>query len=261
MENVPYGGDARQRLDVYPLHGQRTAAPVIIFLYGGRWQHGSKREYRILGQALTQRGFVAVIPDYRLYPEVRFPGWVDDAADAVRWVSRNIWKYGGNPSHIFVVGHSAGAHTAVLLALDQHYLRDAGLSPAAVQGFVSLAGPVATVWTAPDIQALMGPRERWPATYPMEQADRLRSPLLLLHGLRDRTVAADNSIRLARRIRQRGGCVRVVTYAGLGHVGIVLALALPQFNIAPVLEDLVKFLWRPLAACQGSGRAPVPLRR
>lgn len=192
---------------------------------------------------------MAVIPDYRLYPAVRFPAWVDDAAGAVRWVSQNIQSFGGNPSQIFVVGHSAGAHTAVLLALNPHYLADAGLSPTRVRGFIGLAGPVATVWTEPDVQALMGPREGWPATYPLEQVGRSISPLLLLHGVKDRTVAVGNSVRLAARIRERGGCARVITYQGLDHIGIVLALALPQLDIAPVLEDVVRFVRQPLAAC------------
>jgi acetyl esterase/lipase len=255
VENIPYGKAARQRLDVYPLHRNGQPAPVVIFLYGGRWQRGSRRQYRPLGYALNRRGFVAVIPDYRLYPEVRFPGWVEDAASAVRWVSRNIREYGGDPSRIFVVGHSAGAHTAVLLALDRHYLGDAGLAPAAVEAFVSLAGPVATTWTDPDVQALMGPRERWPATYPMKQVDRPTSPLLLMHGGRDRTVAVENSIRLAARIRQHGGCAQIITYRGLGHVGLILALALPRLDIAPVLDDVVQFLHRPLRACGGTGPA------
>lgn len=249
VQDVSYGSDVRQRLDVYRPRRGRRAAAVIVFLYGGRWQDGSKREYRLLGDAATRRGLLAVVPDYRLYPQVNFPGWVEDAARAVRWVSDNIKQFGGDPSQIFVVGHSSGGHTAALLALDERYLRDAGVSPTAVRGFVSLAGPVATQWTDADVQMLMGPREQWASTYPLKQVGRPMSPILLLHGMQDRTVAVGNSTRLAARIRERGGCARAMTYRSLGHVGIVLALALPQLDIAPVLEDVVRFIRQPLAAC------------
>jgi len=244
VSDISYGGKARQHLDVYRPRGRRTPAPVIVFLYGGRWQAGTKRDYRILGDALTRRGLVVVVPDYRRYPEVRFPVWVEDAAGAVRWVRDSIGTMGGDPARIFVMGHSSGAHTATLLALDRHYLEDAGIPPSTIRGFISLAGPVATTWTDPDVQDLMGPRKLWARTYPIEQVDESAPPLLLLHGGRDRLVSSANSLRLAARIRARGGCAPVMVYRSLGHIGIVLALALPRFGIAPVLDDVMAFVHR-----------------
>jgi acetyl esterase/lipase len=165
-EGVAYGPEARQRLDVYRPKAVRAPAPVVVFLYGGRWNTGTRGDYRLLGDALTRRGWVAVVPDYRLAPAARFPAWVEDGARAVRWARDNAARIGGDSARIFVVGHSAGGHSAALLALDEHFLRDAGVPAGAVRGFVSLAGPVDTTWTDPDVQALMGPREGWPATYP-----------------------------------------------------------------------------------------------
>jgi acetyl esterase/lipase len=228
---------------------EQPAAPVVVFLYGGRWQHGSKRDYRLLGTALARSGVVAVVPDYRLYPEVRFPGWVEDAAQAIRWVHDSIGRFGGDPSQLFVVGHSSGAHSAALLALNEQYLRDAGVPAASVRGFVSLAGPVATRWTDPDVQRLMGPPSHWPATYPIDHVDGIEPPLLLLHGSLDEVVAPANSVRLAHRIRERGGCARLRIYRGLGHVAIVLAFSLPQFAIAPVLDEVIRFIRRPAGTC------------
>jgi acetyl esterase/lipase len=140
------------------------------------------------------------------------------------------------------MGHSAGAHTATLLALDGHYFKDAGVPPSVVKGFVSLAGPVATTWTDPDVQELMGPRKGWPMTYPMEQVEGSAPPLLLLHGARDRVVSSANSLRLGARIRARAGCAPVILYRGLDHIAIILALALPRFGIAPVLDDVMAFV-------------------
>jgi len=248
--DLAYGSDPRQRLDVYQPIAPQTAAPVVIFLYGGRWQGGSKDQYHLLGEAFTRRGVVAMVPDYRLYPQVRFPGWVDDAARVVRWARDNVSRYGGDSTRIVVVGHSAGAHTAALLAVDKEYLRRAGVPPGVVRGFVSLAGPVATVWTDADVQALMGPPEGWPMTYPMAQVDGKAPPLLLLHGERDKTVDPANSVRLAARIWNHGGCARVVLYKGLDHVGIVIALAVPGLQIAPVMHEVMKFVRDPAADCR-----------
>lgn len=240
-----YGPEARQRLDVYRPRAVRQGAPVVVFLYGGRWQSGSKDEYRLLGDALTRRGMVAVIPEYRLYPAVRFPGWVQDAARAVRWARDNAARYGGDPDHLIVVGHSAGAHTAALLALDERWLREAGVPAGAVRGFAALAGPVDTVWTDADVQALMGPPAGWPGTYPATHISGTEPPLLLLHGADDGTVSPGNSPRLAARVRERGGCARAIVYRGVGHVGIMVAAMVPRVATAPVLADLEEFVRDP----------------
>lgn len=249
---LEYGEGARRRLDVYRPRGDRPPRPVVVFLYGGRWQGGSRGDYRLLGDALTRHGLVVVVPDYRLHPEALFPAWVEDGAAAVRWTRENIHRFGGDPERIFVVGHSAGGHTAALLALDEGHLAAAGVPAGAVRGFVSLAGPVDTVWTDRDVQALMGPREGWPATYPKSHIDGTEPPLLLLHGDDDDTVSPLSSLRLAERIRRRGGCARAVVYPGVGHVEIVVALAVPRLGIAPVLDDVVRFVREP----DRCGRAP-----
>ena len=259
---LAYGDDARQRLDVYSARWKRTPAPVVVFLYGGRWKYGARRDYVLLGNALARRGWVVVVPDYRVYPAARFPAWVEDGARAVRWAHDNVARFYGDPTRLVVVGHSAGAHTAALLALDERYLRDAGLPARAVRGFASLAGPVDTTWTAPDVQRLMGPREGWPATYPYNFVDGTEQPLFLLHGASDGVVGVGNSARLAERIRARGGCVRLRVYRGTGHVGIVLALALPALGPAPVMRELQAFVVDPPGhACPGPsapGSTPTP---
>jgi acetyl esterase/lipase len=257
--NVTYAPGDRHRLDLYRPRAARRPAPVVIFLYGGRWQHGSKDEYRLVGDALTRQGLVAVIPDYRLYPQVTFPAWVEDGAAVVRWVRDSISGYGGDPRRIFLAGHSAGAHTAVLLALDQRYLREAGVPAGTLRGVVSLAGPVATEWTDPDVQALMGPAGDWPRTYPLTYADSSGTPLLLLHGAMDKVVTPENSTRLAARIREHGGRARTVIYRGLDHVGIAVALAVPRLAIAPVVEDILRFVTDG-SRCPDQTASPSPAR-
>ena len=244
--DVSYGDEPRQRLDVYRERRTKHDAPVVVFLYAGRWKYGSKRDFLLIGNAFARRGWVVVIPDYRLFPAVRFPAWIEDAANAVRWSRDNAGRFGGDTARIFVIGHSAGAHSAALLALDEHYLRDAGLPARSVRGFVSMAGPVDTTWTAPDVQEIMGPRDGWPATYPYNFINDSTPPLLLLHGDSDAVVTAANSVRLAERIRAHGGCVRLGIYKGIGHIEIALALAFPSLGLAPAMEDVAAFVRDPI---------------
>ena len=139
--DLAYGDDPRQRLDVYVPDGLAGPAPVALFFYGGRWQAGDKDQFQFVGQALASRGFVTVIPDYRRHPEVGFPRFVEDGAAAIAWVRDHGAELGGDPEAIHLLGHSAGAHIAALLALDHDYLAAAGVAPDAIRSFVGLAGP------------------------------------------------------------------------------------------------------------------------
>ena len=248
IQDLAYGAAARQQLDVYASRRAGGAAPVVVFLYGGRWKYGSKDDYLLIGNAFVRRGWVTVVPDYRLYPDVLFPAWVEDGATAVRWTVDNIERFGGDPRRIIVVGHSAGGHTAALLGLQEDYLRDAGVPPETVKGFVSIAGPVDTSWTAPDVQRLMGPREGWPRTYPATHVDGDAPPMYFMHGTSDDVVFAASSERLAERIHRSGGCARAKLYRGLGHIDIAVALGIPGLRVQPVLDDLARFVRNPEAA-------------
>lgn len=250
--DLPYGEGERRTLDVYQASRARGTAPVVVFLYGGRWKYGSKDDYLLVANAFVRRGWVTVVPDYRLHPAVLFPAWVEDGAAAVRWTADNIHRFGGDARNIIVVGHSAGAHTAALLALDERYLRNAGVPPGVVRGFVSVAGPVDTNWTAPDVQRLMGPRDGWPETYPATHVDGRNPPLLLMHGGSDDVALPVSSTRLAATIQQRGGCASARIYSNLGHIDIAVALGLPALRAEPVLDDLEQFIEDPAGfACVG----------
>jgi len=257
--DIAYDSGARHTLDVYqPLDAGTARVPVVMFLYGGRWQDGDKHEYRLAGDAITRRGYVAVIPDYRLAPAVKFPAWINDAAHALRWVRDSIGNYGGDTAQIFVVGHSAGAHTAAVLALDDRYLLQAGVQPEAIRGFVSMAGPVDTVWTDPDVQTLMGPRESWPGTYPAQLVSSTHhQPLLLLHGGKDETVRPINSTRLAARIAQFGGSACSKVYPNLTHTSIVVAFMVPRLRQAPVMDDVDAFVRNPTSNRCGADKTVV----
>jgi len=248
--DVPYGAHPRQDLDVYRPRGDNKSATargagVVVFFYGGYWNSGSKADYRFVAEALTSRGFVAVLPDYRVYPDVKFPTFVEDAALAVRWAHDNSSRIGGDSQRLYLMGHSAGAHIAALLTLDEHYLEDVGLSTDVIRATAALSGPYDFV-PGPETRAIFGMSrgDKIPPAEinPIHFADDGGSPpMLLIHGKRDDIVEPANAFHLARRIRAAGGMVRTITYDRRGHAGVALALARPFRWLAPALRDVAGF--------------------
>lgn len=242
-DGIAYGAEPRQRLDVYtPVDGIRPA-PVVVFLYGGSWKRGDRANYRFIAEALTSRGLVTVIPDYRVYPDVRFPSFVEDSAAAVGWVREHVDAFGGDPDRIFLMGHSAGAHIAALLTLDERYFAETNVPASAVRGMIGLAGPYA--FDPLQYRSTRPVFKDWPnpeTTRPITFVDGQQLAFLLMHGEDDTTVYPANSHALASRIHAAGGSARTVEYADLGHIGIVLALAKPFRGRAPVLDDAAEFI-------------------
>jgi acetyl esterase/lipase len=244
----PYGvrrGNPRQVLDVYvPNEGAaRAHHPVVIFFYGASWQGGSKDLYQFVGEALTSEGFVVVIPDYRVYPQVRFPAFIEDGAAVVRWTQDNIVGYGGDPTQLVLMGHSAGAQIAAMLGLDEHYLAEAGVASKNVRAVVGIAGPYDFLpLTDPKLQALFTNAEGLDATQPINFVRRDEPPLLLMHGLDDTTVLPLNSQRLAAAARAVGAQAKLIEYPEYGNVGIIVKLAAPLRGGSTVLSDIVAFL-------------------
>ena len=240
-----YGPEPRQRLDVYGSRERTKPAPIVIFFYGGSWQAGARADYAFVGEALASRGFVAMIADYRVYPPHAFPLFVEDGALAVRWAREHGAEHGGDPGRVFVMGHSAGAHISAMLAADPRYLKGVGVPPDAIRGVVGLAGPYDFLpLKDPVLKALFGAEDGLHATQPVTFVDGDEPPMLLLHGKADTTVGPRNSRRLAARIRERGGEVEEIVYDGVGHAGILLALAAPFRFWAPVLADAERFVRR-----------------
>lgn len=235
---------ARGMLDVYAPEAATagSALPVIVWIYGGSWNSGTKDGYGFAGRALAARGFVVVVPDYRLVPEIRFPGFLEDNAAAVRWVRANIAGLGGDPDRIVLAGHSAGAYNAAMLSLDPRWL---GEERRAVKGFAGLAGPYDFRPLDLDItRAAFAGVDDLAATQPVNFAGPGDPPALLLAGAKDRLVRPEGSRRLAARLADAGVEAETRLYPGVGHVGMVTALAKPLRGKAPVLDDLAAFVRR-----------------
>ncbi len=239
--DLSYGADPRQRLDVYTPR-QASNRPVVIFWYGGSWVKGSKAQYRFVGTTLAERGVVAVLPDYRLYPQVTFPAFDADGARAVAWVEQHAREFGGDPGNIVLMGHSAGGHTAAFLALNHAFLRKYGADPQCVSGLVGLSG---TYELVPDSDEL---RATFPAPYteadwqPIRFVDGDAPPTLLLHGLADREVLPREAQDLRDALTRAHVPVALHLYPHRGHAATVASFALIARWRTPALTETLDFI-------------------
>ncbi|MGE0315039.1 MAG: alpha/beta hydrolase [Lautropia sp.] len=240
---IAFGPDPRHRLDVWA-PPDAAAAPVVVFFYGGSWRGGERATYAFVGKALAARGIVTVVPDYRVYPQVRYPGFLRDAASAVAWTFREIAAYGGDPQRVFVMGHSAGAYNAAMLALDPRWLEHEKVDRARLRGWIGLAGPYDFLPIEnPDVKPVFFHPDYPPATQPIGHADAGAPPTFLGAAANDTLVdPVRNTDALARRLREAGVAVTLRHYPSAGHMSLVAAFAGPLHPIAAVLEDTAAFV-------------------
>lgn len=244
LTSIAYGDDARQKLDVYlPKQNAVGASAVLIFFHGGSWHDGEREGYGFLGRAFAARGFVTVIADYRKAPSVRFPAFVQDTASAIAWVHANISKYDGDADRIFIMGHSAGAHIAMMTALDPQWLAANNLTPNVIKGVIGLAGPYDFLpLTSDSSKIALG---QWPdltETQPITYARGDAPPLLLLTGDKDTVVKPRNSKILSEKIQALGGQQQLRIYPDVDHADIIMAVARPFRQKAPIVTDVVNFI-------------------
>ncbi len=238
--DLAYGEGPRQTLDVYLPKGATAPLPVIVFFYGGNWDNGEKADYLFVGQALASRGFIVVIPDYRLFPQVRYPAFLEDNAKAVAWILAHLGEFGGDPKRVSLMGHSAGAYNAAMLALDGRWL---GADRARIRKVVVLGGPYDFLpLTDPELQTIFGTEPDLPRTQPINFVDNTAPPMFLAAGTDDTTVRPGNTTRLAAKLRERSVAVTERHYQGVSHVMLIGSLAAPLRFKAPVLDDVSTFL-------------------
>lgn len=247
MRGVPYGADPRQKLDIYRPSGFGPW-PLLVFLYGGGWETGSRSEYAFAGRAYAAKGFLTVIPDYRLTGEALYPAFLRDCAAATAWAQAHCGEYDADPTRTVLVGHSAGAYNAAMLALDPRWLAEAE-ARCSIVGWAGLSGPYDFLPLTPGFALrTFGGVPDAASTQPINYAGRGDPPAFLAYGVKDRVVMPRNSQRLATRLSAAGVPVRVRAYAGAGHADTVLALAWPLSLRLPVLRESASFL---LAAATG----------
>jgi acetyl esterase/lipase len=265
-KDVAYGDKGRQLLDVYVPRGVMDAVakpagarpgekqagaatgapsagrPVVVFWHGGYWSFGDKADYKFVGAVLAEHGFVTVLPDYRLYPNARFPDFVDDGARALAWVEQHIAEFGGDPHRIVLMGHSAGAHIAALVAYDDALVRKAGADPRGVVAFVGLSGPYVlepnserlnSIFTAP-----YTPSDWQPIRFVTDHSP----PTLIAHGRDDQVVAVAQAEKLRDALQEKGVRVEAHFFDGKGHADTVASFSAVARGRTPALAETLAFI-------------------
>jgi acetyl esterase/lipase len=241
--DIAYGPDAQHRLDVYaPTKADNRARPVIVFWHGGRWREGDKSDYRFVGAALAECGYIVVVANYRHYPQVKMPGFMDDAARAAQWAAAHAGEYAGE-RRLYLMGHSAGAHLAALVALDRRYFAATGQPAPHIAGVIGLSGPYDFLpLEEEDVQDMFGPPALYPQSQPINFARADAPPMLLIQGLADTTVWPKNSRNLASALSAMGVPVTLKLYPKLSHTDTVAALTAVLRGRAPTLGDIQAFV-------------------
>lgn len=241
--DVAYGPLPRQKLDIYvPDATVPRPFPVVVFFYGGGWESGKRKDYRFVGAELATRGVMTIVTDYRVFPEVVFPAFIEDGALAVKWAQEHAAQSGGNPNRLFLMGHSAGAQIAAMLALNKQYLRAAGADPHFIAGLIGLAGPYDFLpLKKATLKKIFGdPAPR--STQPIDFVTADAPPALLVYGSDDTTVDPGNSLRLAAALKSVGRPAEIRVYPGVGHSRVVAGFSPPLARGVPVTDDVMRFI-------------------
>lgn len=244
VSGIAYASDPRQKLDIYQPKSAVPNAPVVVFFYGGSWNSGSREDYGFVGEALASRGMVVVLADYRLYPQVRYPAFLQDGAQAVAWTHRHIADYGADPARLYLMGHSSGAYNAAMLALDPSLLAAQGLSPALIKGWIGLAGPYDFLPIAnQDVRPVFFYPDSPPDSQPINHVSRGAPPALLMASSKDSLVNPQrNTGGLANTLRRAGVPVQEFYFSRTNHGTLVAALSRPLRGLAPVLDRVTEFV-------------------
>lgn len=257
--SIAYGDDPRQRLDVYRPVPAIAHAPVVVFFYGGSWNSGSKDDYGFVGEALASRGIVVVIADYRLYPQVRYPLFLQDNAKAVAWTYQHIADYGADPKQLYVMGHSSGAYNASMLALDARWLKEVGLAPSIFKGWIGLAGPYDFLPIEnSDVQPVFFFPNSPPDSQPINHVSAAAPPSLLIASIDDKLVnPTRNTGGLADKLRAAGVPVEAFYFGKTNHQTLVATMSKPLRWLAPVLDRVADFIQATDSADSNARQSPI----
>ncbi len=240
--DLAYGKHERQKLDVV-WSVENTAAPVVVFFHGGSWRWGVKDFYREIGEEFAKHGVTCILADYRLYPEVRFPAFVEDAATVLKWTRDHVDRYNGDPSNIFLMGHSSGAHIISHLALDEKYLEAIGGDFSWIKGVVGMSCPYtfqpSSEWMYKDI---FFPLADSPLVLPISHVDGDEPPFLVLHGRHDYLVDVKQAEAFVKRIESKGGEVTHKIFNFHGHFSLTRRITSWYMPPRGILHEVLAFV-------------------
>ncbi len=265
-KDIAYGRDTRQCFDWYtpseqsydgehpsndePELPQYLNHPVIVFVHGGAWDQGNKSDYEFVGHAFTQMGYAVCIPNYRLYPQAHFPHFIQDVASAVAELEDRLVSQFGIKTRIILVGHSAGAHTAAMLAADSRYFKESH-THAEIVSWIGLAGPYDLPLDDPLVAGKFDHAhpidadqhsDHHHSANPINLAQSNMPPALLIHGDKDTTVGPYHTDRFARKLTALNVSVQTHQYSSVNHRQLIGGMAWMVRFLNPVFKDIEHFL-------------------
>jgi acetyl esterase/lipase len=258
--DIAYGAHPRQRFDVYVPESSRDDTPLLMFFYGGSWRGGDKADYAFVGRAFAAAGYVTAIPDYRVVPEVRYPDFVIDCGRALAAFQAQAATFGTRAGAVHLVGHSAGAYNAVMLALADELARASGLERSSIKALAGLSGPYdfLPLRARATREAFAGVADL-EATQPVNRVRPDAPPMLLANGGADTVVVPKNIYRMQELLAAEGAVAVTREYANLGHAGTLLGLARPFRWRGDVLADITGFFAEIDAVGTKVGRHGLPM--
>lgn len=237
------------KVDIYyaPETPGKTAE-TVVFVYGGSWYDGDKSQYGFVADGLVKAGFNVVIPNYRLFPDVAYPEFVDDLAVFMDWYHQSAQGMGLSLQNVHIMAHSAGAFNAALYLTSPEYQK-----PFAFKSFVGLAGPYDYFLPTDDPKYIpvftrngdYNNEQSLPAHQAPKNLAGVVGRALLMHGAKDTIVTPKNLQNFADYLEEQGVPVSTIRYPDTGHVGIIQAVNNVPFNSGKPLKDVITFLNQP----------------
>jgi acetyl esterase/lipase len=293
VKDIGYGKKSevvfeRHNLDIYvpsKLNGYdtkivATRKPVIVFVYGGAWDTGHKDDYKFAAMEFAKLGYITAVPNYRLYPEAKFPHFIEDVALACTTLPCQLnallphvfqSAINGSPLDIILIGHSAGAHTVAMLNSQPEYLKQAESKvlnrvkaptndEAAlinIKSCIGMAGPYDLPLDDPLVVGKfdgielhsISEKHKDPGhvhnshdANPINFAHKGMAPMLLMHGRADETVGLYHLERFAKRLKALGVSHETIIYDKVPHKHMVAGLAVLFHGFNDVFKDIKHYL-------------------
>lgn len=236
-KDISYGDHARQSTDFYKAANPKADTPMIVFIHGGGWTSGDKSMYKFLAEGLTSEGYDVALPNYRIYPEVKYPAFLDDSAKAIAAIAK---KEPRRP--LVLIGHSAGAYNALMMAFQPNHLSDAGFGLCEnIAGIVSLASPTGALPAEQEPTISIFPDRFMGDDGALRHVDRPLPPLLLINGKDDTSVHPENAVELGEALKGRD-VATVKIYPDTNHVDVVKQFSRHFEKQGETKADVIRFI-------------------
>lgn len=242
--NEPYGSDERHRLDVYtPKDRPDKPMPILVFVHGGGFTSGHKKEYSSIGYYFARHGILTVIPNYRLAPEHKWPSGPEDIGSILKWIGLNGRRFGGDTDRVFLMGHSAGAaHVAGYVSFEDFRLEGGD----GVIGAILMSGPTydTTLLSKADMAYYGEDKSRHPSMSVIPHMDACRIPVFVVFAEFDTPLVQNQTHTLINALFERDRVLPIVKgLMGHNHFSGIMHINTKDESVGP---DILEFIKRDL---------------